>query len=98
MDIEEYNAKCNTLYKEYHAKMMELACEFAMSNNQVSIGDTIEDHTGKIVVEKISLSAGQLSRPLCKYYGKNLLKSGKQSKREPHRTVYQSNLIRQPAR
>ena len=88
-------------YKEYEQKrtsfLKALTEEFIMSNNTVKVGDIVTDHIGSIEVERIAPYEVRFGKPVCQYYGKNLLKSGKQSKRDPYRTVYQCNLINHPS-
>jgi len=92
MDIKEYESRKNELHKEFSRRKSELDKEYALSNDTVKIGDTVTDHIGSIVVESIAVYGIMIGEPRCTYYGKNLLKSGKQSKRDPHRTVYQTNI------
>jgi len=69
----------------------ELAKEYAFSNNTVQIGDIVQDHIGKCLVESISFTLGW-GVPTCVYIGPRLKASGKPFKNKEVRQVYQSNL------
>ena len=65
--------------------------KYALSHSTVKIGDMITDHLGSIIVESILLN--NANEPSCIYKGINLLKSGKVSKRQKKRYLYQVNLV-----
>ena len=91
MDIEEYKKRLNDINEEANAKERSLAKEYALSHNPVKIGDVIEDHIGRIEVEKINFERlGEL--PRCVYFGIEITKAGNPSKKGTKRWVYQTNL------
>lgn len=93
MTKEEYTAAQKELAEKHRIERLELAKEYALSNNQYKAGDIITDHIGSIRIERVGFYIGLNNNPECTYYGDNLLKSGAISKREPKRTVHQSNIV-----
>lgn len=94
MNREEYNKELAEISAETRRKKQKLARMYALSNNPFSVGETVEDHIGKGIIEKIDVCISYLNYlPSCTYRCINLTKAGKQSKRDPKRTIYQSNLI-----
>lgn len=100
MTEEKYWELIKEIDKQSIRSKGELAKEYAFSKNIVNVGDIIEDHIGKIRVEKIKFSAGSVSfstAPQCVYYGIELLKSGKVNAKGKTRNVWQTNLLRAKA-
>ena len=90
MTPEEYSKKIQELNNDHLNKKRAVDWEFAHSNKIADVGDTIIDHSASVIIESIGLSYhGRM--PTCNYKGKNLIKSGKQSKREPIRVVWGPN-------
>jgi len=58
MTKEEYHSKIKELEQEVDIKKKLLRREFALSNNTVKIGDILEDHCHRIIVEKIGVYVG----------------------------------------
>lgn len=92
MKQEEYAERLNELNQRFEAEKKKLATEFALSNNLVSVGDIIEDHMGRIKVDKISVCNLLSTRPMCCYFGPEITKQGNPFKNDKTRWVYQSNL------
>lgn len=93
MKTEEYAAQLEAINSEAEAKRKALAVECAMSNNTVKVGDIIDDHIGRIQVEKISASqSGTTRKPCCIYYGNEINKLGKPKQKNKKRWVWQTNL------
>lgn len=91
MDIAEYKKRLKAINEEAAAKKQSLAKEYALAHNSVKIGDVVEDHIGRIKVEKVNFqSFGEL--PRCVYFGIEITKAGTPSKKGTKRWVYQSNL------
>ncbi len=91
MTPEEYTEKLNVIKAEYESNRKRLAAEYAFSNNDVTIGDIIEDHCGKIVVESIKFA--QINPfPSCVYYGTQLTLKGEPRKDGKQRGVHQMNM------
>lgn len=75
MTKEEYKEKTGQLYKEYKYKQRELDAEFALSNNEVKIGDFVSDSCNTIIVEEIRVDyawSGHL--PMAYFYGTRVTK------------------------
>lgn len=95
MTLEEYNQKIKELKEETILKESKINMEYAFSNNPYKVDDIIEDHIGKIKVEKIKYTSGSNmfnSFPECVYYGTVLKKDGTPTKKQEIRQVWQSNL------
>lgn len=95
MTQEEYNEKMKAAKLELERKQDAINIEYAESNNPYKVGDIIEDHIGKGQI--ISWSPTKLyleNYPCLLYKCHNLLKSGKVSKKEPIRNIYQRNIIK----
>lgn len=93
MDIEEYKKRIKAVEDEAEAKKKSLGVEYAMSHNSIAIGTVIEDHIGRIKVEKISVQIPSFqSVPVCVYFGVEITKADTPSKKGAKRWVYQSNL------
>lgn len=93
MDIDEYKKRIKAIEDEAGVKKKSLGIEYAMSHNSIAISDVIEDHIGRIEVEKISvqmISSG--NAPVCVYFGIEITKAGTHYKKGIKRWVYQSNL------
>lgn len=94
MTEDEYRSKVDDLKKEHEKALKELAFEFAVSNSTVNVGDIVEDHIGKVLVESIRVATGTLrsSLPSCVYYGSELRKDGVPKKNGNKRVAWQCNL------
>ena len=77
----------------YTEKLRQIKSEFALSNSAVKVGDIVEDHMGRLRVEKIGTSFTR-EFPQCVYYGVELTKKNDVKKRQSGRAVYQSNLAK----
>lgn len=53
MTKEEYLSAKNQLFKEFERKQRELDIKYALSNNDIEIGDIVSDNINTIKVEKI---------------------------------------------
>lgn len=100
MTKDEYIARLEQIKRKCQKEVNELGLEYAKSNNPYQVGDTIKDHMGAMVIERVQpvLSAlVQISYsnvPVCRYYGVQLKKDGTPMKRQdPTRSIYQSNII-----
>ena len=96
MDKEEYFEKLNAIEREYCDKKRLLAKEYAISNSNIKAVDIIEDHIGKIRIEKISFvqRAGfnYEDLPYCAYLGSELRKDEVPKKNVYKRYIHQINL------
>ena len=94
MTHEEYLEKKKQLESEHAEQLVFLAKKYAFSNNTVLVGDTVTDHIGSIIVEKIKFSQGSFGKPPeCVYFGTSLKKDGKPFESGEKRAAYQSNLV-----
>lgn len=89
---KEYEDSKKALHEEYKAKIIK-----AYSINPAhKVGDIIEDHSGKVRITKILFGFSHYTSSgisySISYLGDNLTKKGEISKREPTRTVYDSNI------
>lgn len=91
MTKDQLKEQINALSDEFERRKRVIYKEYALSNNPYKIGDIVTDHMGSVVVEKIQIHISDGSSS-CVYTGKNLLKNGSQSKREPIRSAYQINI------
>ena len=91
MTLEEYKNQVKLLQEEHERKRFRLAFEYAISNNNVQVGDFVTDHVGTIKVDKISMFYDK-EIPSLIYYGQEYTKTGKQLKNGSERPVYQINV------
>lgn len=101
MTKEEYIARLEEIKKKCQKEVNELGVEYAKSNNPYQVGDTIKDHMGAMVIERVQtvLSAFvQISYniPTCRYYGVQLKKDGTPKKRQDPARCISSINIREP--
>ena len=90
---EEYKNRLSELQKQHALNLIDLRSQFALKNNTVKVGDTVTDHIGTIVVEKIKIETSFIdSFPECTYFGYELTKKLERKKSGAQRWVYQSNL------
>ena len=92
MDFEEYELKINELKHQHNRDIHNLKKEYAMANNTVKIGEVVQDHIGKIIVESIGVYYAD--KPECFYCGTELKKNGEPRIKKSTRTVYQTNIGR----
>jgi hypothetical protein len=94
MDKQEFDKKVKSLRTKFESDKKELALAYAKENNPYKIGDTITDHAGSLIIERIdySLTFGNGEYPCCVYSGTELKKDGTPKKNQEGRGVYQSNL------
>lgn len=89
MTKEEYKEKTEQLYKEYKSNQRELDVEFALSNNEVKIGDVVSDSLSTIIVEDIRVdSAWSGHLPMVYFYGTRITKKFVPFKSGEKATVY----------
>lgn len=94
MTIEEYKERINQLELEYNRKKRELQKEYAKLNVPHKIGDVVEDHIGKLKIERIAFIWTARDEVEYEYFGIELKKDGTPCKRQTGRGVYQSNVLR----
>ena len=92
MTKEELNERILIIGMEATIKKNDLYKEYALSHNPYKVGDVITDHIGSGRIRSIYVTIGQMDEPMCVYICDNLTKSGKISKREPQRHIYQKNI------
>lgn len=92
MKLEEYKNRLKLIEIEANNKKKSLAKKYCLANNTVIIGDTIEDHIGKIIVDKINFQIGLNGVPYCVYFGIEITKKGEPFKNNRKRYVHQTNL------
>lgn len=94
MTKEEYKERIISIERECTIKKNKLKRECALSNNPYKVGDVVEDHIGKLRIERIGVYTNPWNLPSCVYYGIELKKDGTPCKRQTNRPVYQLYIIR----
>lgn len=56
MTREEYKKELEMLQNEHKAKLTELCKRYAFDNRKCDVGDIIEDHIGRILVQELKFS------------------------------------------
>lgn len=92
MTLEEYKNRLKEIAKEKDAKEAQLTKEYVEANNPYKVGDIVEDHIGKILVERIVFTYTTLGMPCALYFGYELNKDNSPKKKGSIRGVYQTNL------
>ena len=94
MNKEKYNELKEQIELTYQNNLRNLAKDYALANNpNIKVGDTVEDHIGKVLVEKITFSMGGFGyMPCLNFFGIELKKDGTPRKDGSKRTVVQVNL------
>lgn len=97
MTYEEREKKWLKAYQEFQTQkekeLMQLKVKFVEeNNNSISIGDIVEDHIGRIKVERIGTYSNFFGVPFHYYEGQELKKNGEPKKSGAVRTVYGENL------
>lgn len=96
MEYSQLMSKIKDLEQEYTSKINKLKIEYAKAHNPYSVGDIVEDHLGKLLIEKIKFTERRVvdkTIPYCFYIGKELNKNGSVSKKQTGRKVYQFNIL-----
>lgn len=91
MTKEQYETQLKIAKTSYDLSVKAAQKVYAFSNNFYAKGDKVTDHIGSIIIESIGVYYSK-DNPYCLYTGRNLLKSGQVSKREPMRTIHQCNI------
>lgn len=94
MTIGEYKERRNQLELEYNRKKRELQNEYAKFNIPHKIGDVVEDHIGKLKIERIAFIWRTSDELDYVYYGIELKKDGTPYKKQTNRPVHQSNILK----
>jgi hypothetical protein len=97
MTYEERKKEWHKVYQEFQTQkekeLRQLKIKFAHdTHNKIGIGDIVEDHIGKIKVERIGTYTNIFGIPFCYYEGKELKKNGEPKKSGAVRTVHEENL------
>ena len=94
MNKQEYDAKIKAINEYANKQKVVAAKKYALTNNDISIGEFVCDHIGLILVDKISVGRGYGAEyPECVYYGVEYTKKRQPRKDGARRGAYQSNLI-----
>ena len=94
MNKEEYNIELKKLEADFKIQKDKLAHRCAEENNSYKVGDTVTDHIGSILVEKIGTTYGfhYNDIPYSTYFGIELKKNGEPTKKGNKRLVHQINI------
>lgn len=90
--IEEYKKELKCLAIKHKEEFEELKIKFVEANNPYKVGDIIEDHMGKIKIEKFGVYTTLDHIPKSTYFGIELKKNNEPKKNNKKRTVYQENI------
>jgi hypothetical protein len=98
MTEEEFLTEIKSLANYADQQRRNLCKEFALSNNNISVGDRIKDSRIEIIVERIQYTAPsfqdvQNRRPSCVYTGIVLTKKGEPRKDKQKGRINQDNVI-----
>lgn len=94
MTKDQLNAEIKQIEMEHKKKKQQIYTTYALSSNPYTVGDIIEDHKNRIVVEKISVCFSPLyPKVTCVYRGKRLKKDNTEYKSGENGVVYQSSKI-----
>ena len=94
MTVEEYRLRLDSLSKEYEINRRKIMREFAISNNELKVGDIFIDHIGPIQIESIRVGFGNLSSlPECVYQGTELKKDYTPKKSGSKREGWSQNQV-----
>lgn len=95
MNIEDYKKAVLALRNDAKKREYDLACEYALSNNPVKVGDLVFDNSDSIKVETIKVDISRLGGPpSCLYVGPKIKKDGTPTKDGKYASVYQSNTVK----
>lgn len=94
MKIEEYQNRMKLLKNEYKTKKNDLIKEFAFSNNEICVGDVIENGYVRILVNKIVVDVALENYPYCVYIGLKVTKDLKIYKRKEFGKILQSDYVK----
>jgi hypothetical protein len=94
MEIEEYQNRMKLLKNEYKTKKIDLIKEFAFSNNEICVGDVIENGYVRILVDRIVVDVALENYPYCVYIGLKVTKDLKIYKRKEFGKILQSDYVK----
>lgn len=92
MTLDEYKAEVDKINRESDKKKNDLIIRYCHENARFKAGDIVEDHNGKVLVEKVVASRMFSGIPDPVYRGKSLKKDGTPRKDVEIRNVYQSDI------
>lgn len=99
MTKDEYIARLEQIKRKCQKEVNELGLEYIKNSIPYQVGDTIRDHVGGMVIERVQpvLSAFvqiPFNIPTCRYYGVQLKKDGTPKKRQdPALCISSINII-----
>jgi hypothetical protein len=92
---ENYEKQIAEIEKEAAERKTALVILYASENNPYKIGDVVSDHSGSIIIEKITATVYWTTKfPCCSYWGLELKKDGTLRKDKSKRSVHQLNIIK----
>jgi hypothetical protein len=92
MNQNEYSSRLVDLFNDYEFNRKSIMREFALSRNELKVGDIFIDHIGPIQIEEIRICYIS-SPPQCVYYGIELKKDYTLKKTGVKRAAYQHNQV-----
>lgn len=88
MSVVDYYEERTAIQELFKSKLQELAKKYALSHNEVKIGDRVKSKQGDaLIVENISFTCPQYELPQCVYRGPHITKRGELSKRKDNKIV-----------
>lgn len=99
MTDEEFEGKLEELKSTFDKGVKELSKAYALSRNNIKVGDVIDtDHGVRIVVDDIKFVTttltGPPTKPVCVYYGVRVTKAFQKYKSEEYDRVHQSRVTK----
>lgn len=91
--FEEYKTELKKIDQEAERQKYQLFKQYALTNALYKPGDIVEDHLGKLLVERV-FAGGTITCPDTIYRGKVVNKNGSLSKKGHTRNAYQDNITR----
>lgn len=93
MDYKEYSEKRHEILERNKLELQELTSLYALSNNEVEVGDIVIDRCQTLLVDKIQTTLmTRTNKPSCVYSGVVLRKDLRPREDGKRSQVYQINL------
>jgi len=96
MTKEEYNEEMKKIDNVMNNMRNQVRKHYAFANNPYKVGQIIEDHYQRILIEKIEMNYCILALPYpeCKYWGLKLTKQNRSFKNSEKNWIFQSDIKR----
>jgi len=96
MTKEEYDEEMKKIDNVMNNMRNQVRKHYAFANNSYKVGQIIEDHYQRILIEKIEMHYCTLASPYpeCEYWGLKLTKQNRPFKNGEKNWMFQSNIKR----